>query len=373
VARRLRAEGIALVVAVRDDTPPHGLPERRLAPLDVSAASALLAPHDLAPATRAAVQAAAAGNPLALVELPTALSPEQRTGRAPLEAPLPVPARLEAVYVARLAGLAAADRDLLLLAAAEGTGDPRLRIALEDPQLVLWAGAAAFYIGDEDAAVALHERAVLLARAAGDASVLPFALTFLATAHLWSGRPAVAEAEGEEGRRLAREAGQDNFALRVETVLAGVAALRGDEPRAERWPTACGRPRASAGWCTFFFGAYKYPRELTWIIGVVLLVLTFVMSLTGYLSPFDQRAFWATVVASNITGTGPLVGPFLADFPRGGAELGATTLSRFYAIHMLLLPGAIVALIGAHLYLVARLGTTAPPWIRADTSSDRRV
>ena len=73
---------------------------------------------------------------------------------------------------------------------------------------------------------------------------------------------------------------------------------------------------------TFFFGAYKYPRELNWLIGVVLLILTFVMSLTGYLLPFDQRSYWATVVASNITGTGPLAGPFLADFLRGGAEFG---------------------------------------------------
>ena len=90
---------------------------------------------------------------------------------------------------------------------------------------------------------------------------------------------------------------------------------------------------------TFFFGAYKYPRELNWVIGVVLLILTFVMSLTGYLLPFDQRSYWATIVAVNINGTGPLVGPFLSDFLRGGAEFGATTLSRFYAIHMLLVPG----------------------------------
>ena len=123
---------------------------------------------------------------------------------------------------------------------------------------------------------------------------------------------------------------------------------------------------------TFFFGAYKYPRELNWLIGVVLLILTFVMSLTGYLLPFDQRSYWATVVASNITGTGPLVGPFLADFLRGGAEFGAATLSRFYAIHMLLVPGLIAALIGAHLYLVARLGTTAPPWLRAESGEGIR-
>ena len=123
---------------------------------------------------------------------------------------------------------------------------------------------------------------------------------------------------------------------------------------------------------TFFFGAYKYPRELNWIIGVVLVILTFVMSLTGYLLPFDQRSYWATIVAANINGTGPLVGPFLSDFLRGGADFGATTLSRFYAIHMMLVPGLIAALIGAHLYLVAKLGTTAPPWLRADKDEKLR-
>jgi menaquinol-cytochrome c reductase cytochrome b subunit len=124
---------------------------------------------------------------------------------------------------------------------------------------------------------------------------------------------------------------------------------------------------------TFFFGAYKYPRELNWVIGVVLLVLTMTMSFTGYLLPFDQRSYWATIVGVNINGTGPMMGPFLSDFLRGGAEFGATTLSRFYAIHMLLVPGAIAALIGAHLYLVAKLGTTAPPWLKANEGSDTRL
>src|SRR5215213_1289190 len=117
---------------------------------------------------------------------------------------------------------------------------------------------------------------------------------------------------------------------------------------------------------TFFWGAYKYPRELNWVIGAVLLILTFVMSFTGYLLPFDQRSYWATIVGVNINGTGPVVGPYLSDFLRGGAEFGATTLSRFYAIHMLLIPGALIALIGAHLYLVAKLGTTAPPWLKSN-------
>jgi ubiquinol-cytochrome c reductase cytochrome b subunit/menaquinol-cytochrome c reductase cytochrome b subunit len=116
----------------------------------------------------------------------------------------------------------------------------------------------------------------------------------------------------------------------------------------------------------FFYGAYKYPRELTWVIGVVLLILTLIMAFTGYLLPFDQKSYWASVVGVNINSGGPLIGPFLSDFLRGGNEFGATTLSRFYAIHMLLVPGAIIALIGAHLYLVSKLGTTAPPWLKRE-------
>jgi len=77
-------------------------------------------------------------------------------------------------------------------------------------------------------------------------------------------------------------------------------------------------------------------------------------------------------VGVNINGTGPLLGPYLSDFLRGGSEFGATTLSRFYAIHMLLVPGALAALIGAHLYLVAKLGTTAPPWQKAEKRSELR-
>ena len=112
----------------------------------------------------------------------------------------------------------------------------------------------------------------------------------------------------------------------------------------------------------FLWGAHKYPRELTWVIGVVLLILTLTMGFTGYLLPFDQKSYWASVVGVNINSGGPFIGPFLSDFLRGGNEFGATTLSRFYSIHMLLIPGAIIALIGAHLYLVTKLGTTAPPW-----------
>ncbi len=123
----------------------------------------------------------------------------------------------------------------------------------------------------------------------------------------------------------------------------------------------------------FFFGAYKYPRELTWIIGVVLLILTLAMGFTGYLLPFDQRSYWATIVGVNINNTGPFIGPYLGDFLRGGPEFGATTLSRFYAIHMMLIPGLMAALIGLHLYLVTKLGISAPPWLKADEPDIPRV
>ena len=112
----------------------------------------------------------------------------------------------------------------------------------------------------------------------------------------------------------------------------------------------------------FLFGAYKYPRELNWLIGVMLLAMGLLEGFTGYLLPWDQTAYWATVVGINLNGTFPFVGPFLASFLRGGAEIGPDTLSRFYSIHMLLLPAAIMGLIGLHLYLVIRLGVTSPPW-----------
>src|SRR4029077_15617130 len=112
----------------------------------------------------------------------------------------------------------------------------------------------------------------------------------------------------------------------------------------------------------FLFGAYKYPRELNWIIGVLLLILGMLEGFTGYLLPGDQTAYWATVVGINLNGTGPIVGPFLSSILRGGSEIGPDTLARYYSIHMLIIPGAIFALIGLHLYLVIRLGVTSPPW-----------
>ena len=121
----------------------------------------------------------------------------------------------------------------------------------------------------------------------------------------------------------------------------------------------------------FLFGAYKYPRELNWIVGVLLLPLALLEGFSGYLLPYDQTAYWATVVGININGTAPFLGPFLASFLRSGSEIGADTLARFYSIHMLLLPGAILGLIGLHLYLVVRLGVSSPPWSNQAAGRER--
>jgi quinol-cytochrome oxidoreductase complex cytochrome b subunit len=112
----------------------------------------------------------------------------------------------------------------------------------------------------------------------------------------------------------------------------------------------------------FLFGAYKYPRELTWITGVLILVTGMLLGFTGYLLPWDQTAYWATVVGINLNGTAPFAGPWLAQFLATGPEIGADTLAKWYSLHMLVLPGAIIALIGVHIYLVTRLGVVSPPW-----------
>ena len=121
----------------------------------------------------------------------------------------------------------------------------------------------------------------------------------------------------------------------------------------------------------FLFGAYKYPRELNWIIGVLILALGMLEGFTGYLLPWDNTAYWATVVGINLNATAPFAGPFLAQFLQGGLNIGPDTLAKFYALHMLLIPGALFALIGLHLYLVVRLGVTSPPWSSAAAGRER--
>ena len=111
---------------------------------------------------------------------------------------------------------------------------------------------------------------------------------------------------------------------------------------------------------TFVYAAYRRPRELTWIAGVLLLFCILAFGQTGYLLPWDQRSYWGTNVTIQIIETVPLAGPVLAQLLRGGASIGALTLSRFYSIHVILLPIATILLVGTHLVLVRRYGITDP-------------
>jgi quinol-cytochrome oxidoreductase complex cytochrome b subunit len=112
---------------------------------------------------------------------------------------------------------------------------------------------------------------------------------------------------------------------------------------------------------TFFYGAYKYPREMTWITGVLLLLLTLGMGFTGYLLPWNQRAYWATTVGTAIAGSVPFVGDLILKVMRGGTDLSALTLTRFFSAHIWMLPAALAALIGVHMYLIIRLGISHVP------------
>ena len=110
----------------------------------------------------------------------------------------------------------------------------------------------------------------------------------------------------------------------------------------------------------FFWGAYKKPRELTWIVGVVIFQVILGFSFTGYLLPWDQKAYWATVVGTRIAGTIPVVGDQMLVLVRGGHEVGALTLTRFYAAHVMLFPALLMGLMGLHLYLVRKHHIAGP-------------
>jgi quinol-cytochrome oxidoreductase complex cytochrome b subunit len=110
----------------------------------------------------------------------------------------------------------------------------------------------------------------------------------------------------------------------------------------------------------FFQAAYKYPREITWVVGVGLLGLTLAFGFTGYLLPWDQKAFWATTVGTEIAGSMPFVGESLLLLLRGGADVTEATLSRFFGIHVLALPLLIAGLLAIHLLLVHQLGLAHP-------------
>jgi ubiquinol-cytochrome c reductase cytochrome b subunit len=111
----------------------------------------------------------------------------------------------------------------------------------------------------------------------------------------------------------------------------------------------------------FSLGAYKYPREANWLVGVGLFLVVLGFSFTGYLLPWDQKAYWATMVGTSMAGTTPGIGAFLLAILRGGADLGAATLSRFYAFHVLWLPLVFGILVLIHLILVIRQGIAPMP------------
>jgi quinol-cytochrome oxidoreductase complex cytochrome b subunit len=112
---------------------------------------------------------------------------------------------------------------------------------------------------------------------------------------------------------------------------------------------------------TFLYGAYRPPREVLWNVGVVLFILVLTFAFTGYLLPWDQKAYWATSVGINMVGTIPLIGGYLVRILRGGEDVGALTLSRFFAVHILFLPWLTAALIGLHIFILRRVGP-AGPW-----------
>ncbi len=111
----------------------------------------------------------------------------------------------------------------------------------------------------------------------------------------------------------------------------------------------------------FLFGAYKYPRELTWIVGVFLLLLTLGMAFTGQVLRFDQDAYWGLGIGVSIVSRVPWIGGALVDILLGGPILAGPTLSRFFALHVFVIPGILLALVGVHAWMVLRLGINEWP------------
>jgi len=107
--------------------------------------------------------------------------------------------------------------------------------------------------------------------------------------------------------------------------------------------------------------SYKYPRELTWLIGIGLLLATVGMGFTGYLLPWNQKSFWATTVGTQIAGSVPIAGDFILKVLRGGTDLSALTLQRFFAAHIWVFPALLAGLIGVHIYLIIKHGESQFP------------
>ena len=111
----------------------------------------------------------------------------------------------------------------------------------------------------------------------------------------------------------------------------------------------------------FLFGAYKFPRELTWIVGVLLLLMTLGMAFTGQVLRFDQDAYWGLGIGASIASRVPLLGPALVNLLLGGPIIAGATLSRFFALHVFVIPGLLIAFVGLHLLLVLKLGINEWP------------
>lgn len=115
---------------------------------------------------------------------------------------------------------------------------------------------------------------------------------------------------------------------------------------------------------TYFMKAYRPPREFTWWSGLLLMAVLFGFGFTGYLLPWDEMAFFATKVGIDIAASVPLVGEQIATLLRGGDAISQSTLNRFYAIHVIVLPLALLILLGVHLFLIQVHGTSAPDWFK---------
>jgi ubiquinol-cytochrome c reductase cytochrome b subunit len=111
----------------------------------------------------------------------------------------------------------------------------------------------------------------------------------------------------------------------------------------------------------FLFGAYKFPRELTWIVGVFLLLVTLGMAFTGQVLRFDQDAYWGLGIGASILSRAPLIGPWGVNLMLGGPTIAGATLSRFFALHVFVIPGLLIAFVGLHLLMVLKLGVNEWP------------
>ncbi|MCU1219404.1 MAG: Cytochrome b/b6, N-terminal domain, partial [Candidatus Angelobacter sp.] len=111
----------------------------------------------------------------------------------------------------------------------------------------------------------------------------------------------------------------------------------------------------------FLFGAYKFPRELTWIFGVFLLLLTLGMAFTGQVLRFDQDAYWGLGIGASISSRVPVLGPALVKLLLGGPIIAGATLSRFFALHVFVIPGLLIAFVGLHVLMVLKLGVNEWP------------